>query len=226
MGYAGKLKEKRTAIRLRKQGLSYSQIKKEVKVSKDTLSRWCRDIILSPLQLEKLQKRKITGSEKGRLIGAKVNQQKRIKQEKALMSKEIKEVGKVDKRDRFIAGIALYMADGSKAGSGVEFTNSNPKMIKFMTNWFKEFCGVKTSKLRGSLWIHQNLDISKAKKFWAKQTGITQGQFHKTYIAEDKKESKKIRKIRHKYGIFKIRFFDVAKLRLIKGWIEGVLING
>ncbi len=226
MGYAGKLKEKRAAIKLREQGLSYSQIKEKVKVSKGTLSRWCRNIILSPSQLEKLRKRKITGSERGRLIGAKVNQKRRIKQEKDLMGRGIKEVGKVNKRDRFIAGIALYMADGSKAGSSVEFTNSDPKMIKFMTNWFREFCQVDTKQLRGSLWIHDNLNVKKAKFFWGKITGIHQDQFHKSYITKNKKNSNKIRKIRHKYGIFKIRFFDVAKLRLIKGWIEGVLTNG
>lgn len=69
MGYVGKLEEKMLAIKLRKKGLSYSQIKRKVQVSKDTLSRWCREVILSPEQMETLLKRKLQGAERGRLIG-------------------------------------------------------------------------------------------------------------------------------------------------------------
>lgn len=223
MGYAGKLKEKKIALKLRKQGLSYSQIRKKVNVSKDTLSRWCRDVVLSSRQMENLAKRKLSGSEKGRIKGAKTNQRKRIKQEQELLKKGLSEVGTMSKRDRFVAGIGLYMADGSKAGSAVEFTNSNPQMIQFMTKWFQEFCHADIVRLRGSLWIHDNLDVDKAKTFWSRLTGISQDHFHKTYVAKNKIDSKKIRKIRHKYGIFKIRFFSVEKLRLVKGWISGVL---
>jgi len=51
MGYAGKLNDKKEARRLRKEGLSYREIQKQIDVAKSTLSRWCRDIILSPEQL-------------------------------------------------------------------------------------------------------------------------------------------------------------------------------
>jgi len=223
MGYAGKLEEKKIALRLRKHGLSYSQIRKRVNVSKDTLSRWCKNVVLSPQQMEKLARRKITGSEKGRIIGAKTNQKKRIKEEAMLLEKGISQVASVSERDRFIAGIALYMSDGSKAGNAVEFTNSNPKMIKFMADWFKEFCKIDNNRIRISLWIHDNLDENKAKHFWSQLIGISLDQFHKSYIAKNKINSKKIRKMRHEYGVCKIRFFDVKQLRLIKGWIEGVL---
>ena len=47
MGYFGKLKEKLKAQELRRNGFSYSEILLQVSVSKDTISRWCRDIVLS-----------------------------------------------------------------------------------------------------------------------------------------------------------------------------------
>ena len=59
MGYAGKLREKRLAIKLRKQGYSYKEILEQVHVSKSTISLWCRDVIMSPKQLEKLREKRI-----------------------------------------------------------------------------------------------------------------------------------------------------------------------
>ncbi len=64
MGYFGKLEEKQKAIELRKQGLSYSEIRKKVDVSKSTLSIWCRDINLSNEQVLLLSKKEIQPPEK------------------------------------------------------------------------------------------------------------------------------------------------------------------
>lgn len=223
MGYAGKLREKRLAIELRKKGLSYREIQRDIRVSKSTLSLWCRDVILSAEQLERLQKRKIAGAERGRIIGAKRQQQKRIIQTEKLLKEGIKEVGKLNTRDRFLTGIALYAADGSKTGHEVAFTNSNPEIIKFMTEWYREFCGISYSRMYGSLWIHENNDKEKAERFWSKLTKIPKKNFHKAYVAEEKTHSSKIRKNKHEYGVFKVRFFDVNKLRKIMGWISGIL---
>ena len=78
MGYSGKLKEKEQAIKLRKKGLSYSEIRKSVPVSKDTLSRWCRDVVLKPRQLERIRQKRLSGAEKGRILGAKKQQQNHL----------------------------------------------------------------------------------------------------------------------------------------------------
>jgi transposase len=59
MGYFGKLEEKKRAIGLRKKGYSYNEIVKHVGVAKSTLSLWCRDVILGPDQLARLQKRRL-----------------------------------------------------------------------------------------------------------------------------------------------------------------------
>jgi len=63
MGYAGKLRLKEEAIKLRKKGFSYSEIKKEMDVSKSTLSLWCRDVAISEDQALRLYKRKLKGAE-------------------------------------------------------------------------------------------------------------------------------------------------------------------
>lgn len=122
-----------------------------------------------------------------------------------------------------MAGIAFYAGEGDKSDGKGGFSNSDPKIVKFMMEWFMEFCDLAISKFRGAIWLHEGLDESKAKKFWSSLTGIPETQFHKTYIAKDKKDSRKVRKNLHEYGVFAIRFFDSDKQRKIIGWINAIL---
>lgn len=69
------------------------------------------------------------------------------------------------------------------------------------------------SKFRGAIWIHEGLDEKAAKKFWSNLIGIPKNQFHKTYIAKNKINSRKIRKNIHQFGIFAIRFSNSDKQR-------------
>lgn len=223
MGYTGKLREKYKAQELRKEGLSYGEILQQVHVSKDTISRWCRDIELTQKQRAKLLENKMFGQKKGSLIAADNKRKARLDRTKSIFKQAKAELGKMSKRDRFIAGICLYAGEGFKNDGRGGFSNSDSKIIKFMVEWFKEFCHLPDSKLRGAIWIHEGLDVENAKQFWSSLTGIPQDQFHKTYIAEDKKNSKKIRKNIHEYGVFAIRFSDADKQRKIMGWISALL---
>ena len=70
MGYAGKLKEKLYAQELRKKGFSYKEILTQISVSKDTISRWCKNIELTSEQKERLLNNKLFGQRKGSLVAA------------------------------------------------------------------------------------------------------------------------------------------------------------
>ena len=221
MGYSGYLKLKQKAITLRKKGLSVRNIQKELKVSKSSVSIWTRDVKLTKKQLLRLYKNKLNGRIKGSFINAKKQQEERIRKTLELHRIGMQEVGKLSKRDKFIIGIALYSGEGTKSDRNCGFANSDPSLIKFMAYWFREFCKVQESKLRGSLWLHDYLDQVKAEKFWSKLTKIPLKQFQKTYIVEQKRRN--IRKNIHEYGVFSIRFTDATIHRKIMGWIKGIL---
>lgn len=223
MGYYGKLEEKELAKSLRRKGFSYRKIQLITGLSKDTISKCCRDISLSDSQIKKLDLNQRKGQTKASLKGAKVNQQKRIYSEKYLLEEGIKQVGEISSRDRFIFGISMYQAEGSKTNNAVEFTNSDPETIKFMLDWFEEFCDINRSDVKCSLWLHDNLSEAVALDYWSRYLKINKSQFGKTYFAKNKINSQKIRKNIHRYGIIKIRCYDAFKLRLILGWIKGVL---
>jgi transposase len=225
MGYYGKLEEKEKVIKLRQDGHSYNEIKKQVSVSKDTISRWCREIKLTKKQLLHLQKLQKNGLRSGSQKGADANKQKRINNEKILLKIGKKEIGKLTKREKFLIGVALYIGEGTKNGSTVDFTNSNPKIIQFMVNWLIRFCNIPKLKIKANLWLHDNNNEQNAKKYWSQITGLPLENFGSTYIAKNKANSKKIRKNIYPFGIIKIRHSNVQILRKIHGWMEGILVN-
>lgn len=222
MGYYGRLEDKINAQALRRKGFSYKEIINLIPASKDTISRWCRDIKLTKKQLNRLYQSKIKGGLKGSIIGAKKQQERRIKETSELYKQGIKEIGKLTNRDEFVSGVALYAAEGTKRDRRCDFSNSDPKLIKFMVNWFLKYCHVSKEKFRGAIWLHEGLNEKKAKQFWSKLTKIPIFNFHKTYIAKNKINSKKIRKNIHEYGVFSIRISNAKIHRKIMGWIAGL----
>lgn len=223
MGYYGKLDAKEKAKELRGLGFSYGKIGEITSLSKGTISRCCRDIKLTFDQINNLDSNRRKGQTLASIKGAKTNQLRRTNSENELLKKGIMQIGKMSKRDKFIAGIMLYQAEGSKTNNAVEFTNSDKETICFMVNWLENFCHIPRHKLKCSLWLHDNLDETLAIKYWSDYLNVTKSQFNKTYFAKNKIDSKKIRKNIHQFGIIKIRYYDTYKLRLILGWIKGVL---
>lgn len=218
MGYFGKIEEKIKAQELRKKGLSYKEILTKIHVSKDTISRWCRDIVLTESQKNRLIENKKLGQKKGSIIAAENKKKLRFQMIKQINIISKKELGKIKNRDNFIAGIALYAGEGNKTNGLIGFSNSNPILIKFMVKWFKSFCEIPIKKIKGAIWLHEGLDKDKAITFWSELTKIPKTNFYKTYIAQVKSNSNKIRKNIHPYGVFAIRISNSEIHRKIIGW--------
>jgi len=130
-----------------------------------------------------------------------------------------KEIGKLSERDRFILGVALYFAEGTKADKNVSFSNSNPNAIKFMVDWFIKFCRVPIEKFRCNIYLHDNLNEKESKKYWSSLTKIPLSQFRKNYIVKTNK--KRFRKTINPYGVFRLTINDANLHRKIMGWISG-----
>jgi len=221
MGYAGKLDLKLKAQFLRKKGLSVKEIQKKLRVLRSSVSLWVRDIQLNKKQLERLYLNKKTGALRGSIIGAKKKQREREDLTRKLITEGRKEVGNISTRDRFIAGIVMYFAEGDKKDGHIGFCNTDPNAIRFMVDWIRKFCNLPKEKLRGALYIHDDLDEKKAKKYWSELTGIPLTQFTKSYIA--KNNLNRLRKKKHIYGVFRVSTSSVVLHRKLMGWINRVL---
>lgn len=222
-----KIKEKEIALVLRRNGESIQKIAEKIKVSKSTVSLWCRNIILKKWQIKQLVKNQQVGSYRGRIISAEIKRQARIQEESVLRIKGIKEIGKIKKRDLFIAGVAMYLSEGytSSNESRVGFVNSDPKVILLMLKWFKEICQIPKERIILSIRINKNQKnrIDAVEKYWSQVTKIPLSQFNRTVLINAK--SKKVFSNSENYfGTLRIIIRQSTKLRrIINGWVEGLL---
>ena len=224
MGYAGKLEEKRKARELRRKGHSYSEILEEINVSRDSISRWCRDIRLTESQLKRIYGKTKKGGLKGSVIAAENKKKRKDKEIKELIAKGVNDIRSVSEYDFFIVGIMLYAGEGTKKDGKVSFSNADPVLILSMMNWFRKFCDIPEEKFRAQLYIHDNLNEDEAKKYWSDLINIPLTQFHKTYVV--KNNPNRLHKNVNKFGVLKIRFDSVKIHRRLMGWIKGVVNKG
>jgi len=212
-----KLDEKDKALRLRKQGKSYSEICKKINVSKGTLSLWLRDIGLTAKQIAELK-----GRQKSRYEGAKANQRKRIENTERIISESKQEVRFLYKNPLFLAGLMLYWAEGDKSETleRVGFSNSDPEMIILAMRWFREVCRVPEEKFRIGLFVHELHCRKDVENYWSEIANVPLSQFHKTYV---KPTSLGHRRNILYNGTCSVIINNKELFRKIKGWKLGVL---
>lgn len=116
-------------------------------------------------------------------------------------------------------GVTLYWGEGYKAGQahGIDFANSDIKMIQVFLKFLREICGVDEKRLRIYLYCYSNQNPPGLVRFWSKVTGVPKDQFTKPYIRKDFRLEKKDKM---PYGLIHIRYSDKKLFLLIKKWIE------
>jgi len=222
-----RLKEKNKALKLRQKGKSIKEIAKELNIAKSTVSVWCRNISLTSEQIKKLAAKQLSGSYKGRLKFLERIRNERIKETARLRKEGLKEISKINRRDLFIAGIAMYVSEGvtSSSKDEVSFSNSDPKIILFILRWFKEICKVDNSRFAIQIRINKihKKRVKEVENYWSEVVGIPLTQFTKTILIETK--SKKIYPNYNKhYGTVRVMVHRGTQLRRkVNGWIEGLL---
>jgi len=173
-----RFKDREKALALRKQEMSYSQIRKILGVSKSTLSLWLRNYPLSEKRIKELQKNEA--------VIEKIRNTKRKKKEKRLNEFYFEQKNKIfplNNREIYLAGLFLYWGEGSKSSqAALSISNTDPSIIKFFIYWSTKYLKVPREKLRIQLHLYKDTNIKKEKDFWSKMLNIPLNQFSKPYI--------------------------------------------
>jgi len=220
--------EKLEAIKLRKLGKSIKWIANELRVSQGSVSLWCRDIKLTKLQIEQLEKQGRDPLYGRRLQYALEQQKLRTEKTEKLLDEGVKEVGELSRRELLLVGTALYWAEGYKKDSQVGLGSSDPAMMKLYVRWLKVCFGYKLDDL--SFRVTFNIDHKYREEdiinFWAKQFDITPDRFQKPFYQRVK--WKKLYDNPGEYfGVLRIRVRRSSDLlRKIKGLIKGLADSG
>ena len=220
-----KIKEKEKAIRLRKKGLSYSEILDKIPVAKSTLSLWLRSVGLSKRQKQRLTEKKLAAMKRG----WEACHRKRILITQKIKSKAKEEVGRLTKRDIWLIGIALYWAEGSKEkkyrpGSGVQFSNSDPVMIEIFLRWLLKVIKISKERIDFDIYIHESHknNVNSVINYWSDCTNFSRDNFKHVYFKKNKIRTKRKNIGESYYGLVRIRVKRSSDLnRKIQGWIEG-----
>jgi transcriptional regulator with XRE-family HTH domain len=170
--------DKQKALVMRKRGMSYSQIKERLGISKSTLSGWLYNMPLSERRIRELQADSPIRIERYR----NTMQAKKEARLKEVYAKVSQDIGNLSKRDVFLAGLFLYWGEGTKASNcSTVLTNTNPDMIKFFIKWLELF-GIKRKNLKIKLHLYSDMNIKENLDFWSKELRIPISQFKKPYI--------------------------------------------
>lgn len=167
---------RKDAIKLRKDGYSYSYIKDKVRVSKSTLSEWLSDFPYTR------NKETIDKINKARLMA---NEAQREKKRCSIMCAKdlaIKDIGIFTKRDLFMLGVGIYIGEGSKTNNIARLANSDPRIIKTSICWFKKICRLQNINFSIRIHLYPDNNQKEAIAFWVKETGLARSAFLKTWV--------------------------------------------
>lgn len=220
-----KSKERIIATDLRKAGKSILEIAKRLHIAKSTVSLWCRDIALTPRQINRLAHNSILGIRRGQLIGAEQKRKSRLDKVKRFRLEGVKKLENLSDDAFFAAGIALYLAEGAKTMRQVYFVNSDPRVVMFMIQWLERFFQVQRERIAPSVFINHihRSRIQKVLRYWSFYLEIPLSQFRSTIFV--KTTQKKLYKNHNNYfGTLRFRVLKSTDLfYTISGLIEGLL---
>lgn len=175
---------KSKVLLLRKRGYSYNYITEKTGVPKSTLSGWLVGVAYSP--------NKYTVRRIGKALAASGLAKSRARMNDLTCAQREAEliISKISKRDLLMLGIGVYVGEGTKSNEQVRVINSDARIISIAVRWFTEILSVPKENLQIRLHLYPDNNVQKSIQFWAKQTGISSGQFQK--ISVDRRLGKKV----------------------------------
>lgn len=187
------------AFAMRRNGSSIRDITRSLRVSKASASLWCKDIPLSEKQIEKLHQNMLAGSYRGRLKGALIQKERKLRTIQKYEEEGLKKLGKISNRDLLLVGLGLHLGEGTKGGGRVRFTNSNSLIVKLFIAWIEKAFGVSRSQIYCRVMIneiHKKREAIVVKE-WSKILKIPLSQFEKTTFIKAK-----VKKVYENYNSF------------------------
>ncbi|MEU8646243.1 hypothetical protein AB0C91_30505 [Streptomyces sp. NPDC048674] len=212
------------ARELRRQGRTYSEIQAELGCSKSSVSLWVRDLPNPEPRCTPEEQRARMNAGLARLRA----EQDQVREETKRQAAE--SIGELSDRELFMAGVALYWAEGQKSKpyqrrETVAFVNSDPGVIQVYLAWL-DLLDVPRERLRFRVMIHETADVDTAERYWADLVGIDATALLPTTLK--KHNPKTVRKnVGDAYrGCLVIRVLQGADLYCrIEGWWGGIVAH-
>ncbi len=183
---------KQKAIELRQAGYSYRYIHEKTGLAKSTLSYHLATVPFIP-NAHTLKEKKHAQQK-----SAETKHRQKLSRISTAEATAQKEIGKLTKRDIFIAGIALYIGEGSKTQNIVRLVNSDVRVICLFLRWL-DTLGVPRTHVKARIHAYPTTDFKKTLEYWTNQTQLPTSQFQTPCIDRRLDKDKK-RAGTHEWG--------------------------
>ena len=222
-----KTKERDIAIKLRQEGKTYSEILNIVPVAKSTLALWLHSVKLAKRQKQRITKERLEGSRRG----GEAKKKQRIEKQNKIFLETKSDIKNISKYEFFLIGVCLYWAEGSKEkeyrpGSGVAFSNMDPRMIILFLKWLDKICKIPKDMIGFEITVHASHEkgINEIKQFWSQVTSFPVESFSHVYLKRSKIKKTNRKNTGEKYhGVLKIHVRKSSDLvRKIACWSEAI----
>ncbi len=202
---------KQKAILLRKSGLSFGEIAKDLHISKSTASLWLSTTPLDKLAAEKINEKRL----QARIKGLQTIKNHRIQKTSDTNDLARQIVSSLDLNNHQLCKVLcslLYWGEGSKTGYRTSFINSDPAMVTTFLKLLRISFNIDECKLRALVHIHEYHNDSEIKQYWSKITSIPLSRFTKSYL---KPHTQKIIRPGYK-GAIRISYYDSTIVNELK----------
>lgn len=218
--------DKARAISLRKEGRTYSEILIQIPVAKSTLSLWLRDVGLSKRQQQCLTKARLVASKRG----GESRRLQRIEKTNRILTDAKKDIRRISQRELFLIGAVLYWAEGTKEkeyrpGARVEFSNSDPSMLRVFKTWLIESAKLTEADIRYEIYLHETSKgrLQEIKRYWSRELRIPLASLGTVYLKRGLLKTNRKNTKNGYYGLVKLRVRSSSSLaRSLRGWAEGI----
>ena len=210
-------KDREKATELRRQGLSYKKIHRELNIPISTLTCWfknepwsieIRDRLASTESLAYPEKLK-------RLIAI-------VKQKYAVLHESYRQEARSEfitlkNNPLFVAGLMLYWGEGDKKveNSNTRLSNSDPGMIKVFYLFLTKVMGIPNDKIGFNLLLYPDLADIPLRRLWSTATGISLSQFRKSIYIQGRHPTRRL-----SYGVGNIRIGGRKHKEKLLEWIK------
>lgn len=176
------------AIKLRIQGYTYGQIKRELNLAKSTLSEWLRKLPLNREQLELLSKNRERAKDLAIEKYIATRKKQRLVRLEQVLNQQNDSLLPLSEKELFLCGLFLYWGEGEKRHGIISISNTDPRVIKFALYWMTNSLKILREKIRINLHLYKDMSIDELTNFWSNILDIPKIQFNKPYIKKTNRE--------------------------------------
>jgi len=200
------------------EGAPIKEIARRVGVAPSSVSRWVRDIELTPAQERELLRRNPAYNRQ--LSGTAKQAANRRAERVAYQEAGRRLAHQADMCH--VAGCMLYWAEGEKDRNSLRFYNSDPEMVRFFVFFLKKYFDLRDEEIKVTcnLFADHVQRQREIEQFWLDVAQLPQRSLCKSYVNVYSRHSKKKRTNRLPYGTVRITVCRTRVVQSIFGSIQ------